>query len=212
MSDKSTSSAENAPTGAESPPKTRRISNKNPKKSAKPAKPKKPVEQEVPIEEFDSAPPAGDTPGGENLDSATDAKRKNRRRRGKEKSSQKDGESLGESASPPVLEETTHLGEVGNDEIDHQSGTRSKNSRDTNDSDHRKNNQNGRKEPQSQRPSQKQRSRPDPDKIAKNAWKIFLAEVSEEGVALIGDNDARELARRCFRLAEIFLEEEGRRN
>lgn len=58
---------------------------------------------------------------------------------------------------------------------------------------------------------QKSRRKVDPGKIAKNAWKIFLAEVSEEGVALIADNDARELARRCFRLSEIFLEEEDKR-
>jgi hypothetical protein len=63
-----------------------------------------------------------------------------------------------------------------------------------------------------QRPPQKPRRNVDPGKLAKNAWKIYLAEVSEEGVALIGDNDARELARRCFRLAEIFLEEEDRRS
>ena len=66
--------------------------------------------------------------------------------------------------------------------------------------------------PQENRPQpQKPRRRPDPGKVAKNAWKIFLAEVGEEGVALIGDNDARELARRCFRLSEIFLEEEDKR-
>lgn len=51
----------------------------------------------------------------------------------------------------------------------------------------------------------------DSDALAKAAWKIYLAEVSEEGVALVGDQDARELARRCFRLAEIFLDEQGRR-
>lgn len=70
------------------------------------------------------------------------------------------------------------------------------------------------KQPKLEQPRapQKPRKRPDPDKVAKNAWKIYLAEVSEEGVALIGDNDARELARRCFRLAEIFLEEEDRRS
>jgi hypothetical protein len=55
------------------------------------------------------------------------------------------------------------------------------------------------------------RSKADPEKVAKLALKIYLAEVSEEGVALIGDNDARELTRRCFRLAEIFIEEESRR-
>jgi hypothetical protein len=51
----------------------------------------------------------------------------------------------------------------------------------------------------------------DPESLAKSAWKIYLAEISEEGVALIGDNDARDLARRCFRLAEIFMEEQSRR-
>jgi hypothetical protein len=55
------------------------------------------------------------------------------------------------------------------------------------------------------------KTRLDPESLAKAAWKIYLAEVSEEGVALVGDQDARELARRCFRLAEIFLEEQGRR-
>ena len=56
-----------------------------------------------------------------------------------------------------------------------------------------------------------QRPRVDPEHLAKMAWKIYLAEVSEEGVALIGDNDAKDLSRRCFRLAEIFIEEQARR-
>ena len=55
------------------------------------------------------------------------------------------------------------------------------------------------------------RGKIDPETLTRKAWKIFLAEVSEEGVALIGDQDARELARRCFRLAEIFIEEQSRR-
>lgn len=67
------------------------------------------------------------------------------------------------------------------------------------------------KPPENRPQPQKPRRKLDPEKVAKNAWKIFLAEVSEEGVALIADNDARELARRCFRLSEIFLEEEERR-
>lgn len=50
-----------------------------------------------------------------------------------------------------------------------------------------------------------------PEQLAKSAWKIYLAEISEEGVALVGDHDARDLARRCFRLAEIFLEEQDKR-
>lgn len=51
----------------------------------------------------------------------------------------------------------------------------------------------------------------DSDMVAKRAWKIYLSEVSEEGVALVSDQDAKELTRRCFRLAEIFLEEQARR-
>jgi hypothetical protein len=52
----------------------------------------------------------------------------------------------------------------------------------------------------------------DADEVAKKAWKIFQSEVGEEGLALIDDHDAREISRRCFRLAEIFLDEAARRN
>ena len=52
----------------------------------------------------------------------------------------------------------------------------------------------------------------DSDEVANKAWKIFISEVGEEGLALIDDHDAREISRRCFRLAEIFLEEASRRN
>jgi hypothetical protein len=52
----------------------------------------------------------------------------------------------------------------------------------------------------------------DADQLARKAWKIFLSEVSEEGLALIDDQDAREISRRSFRLAEIFLEEAARRH
>lgn len=58
---------------------------------------------------------------------------------------------------------------------------------------------------------QQQRPQLDPEVVAKCAWKIYLSEVSEEGVALVNDHDARELSRRCFRLAEIFHEEQARR-
>jgi hypothetical protein len=68
---------------------------------------------------------------------------------------------------------------------------------------------------QPQRPQQSPQapSRPklDPEMVAKRAWKIYLSEVSEEGVALVSDQDAKDLTRRCFRLAEIFLEEQARR-
>jgi hypothetical protein len=61
------------------------------------------------------------------------------------------------------------------------------------------------------RPAQPPRVKADSEALAKLALKIYLSEVSEEGVALIGDNDAKELSRRCFRLAEIFIEEQSRR-
>lgn len=47
--------------------------------------------------------------------------------------------------------------------------------------------------------------------LSAKAWKIFMGEVNEEGLALIGDKDAKELAKRSFRLAELFLEEESRK-
>ncbi len=66
--------------------------------------------------------------------------------------------------------------------------------------------------PAAQAPRHSQpRPKLDAEMISKLAWKIYLAEVSEEGVALIGDNDAKELSRRCFRLAEIFTEEQAKR-
>jgi len=51
----------------------------------------------------------------------------------------------------------------------------------------------------------------DHKELNKKAWKVFLGEVNEEGLALIGDKEARELAKRSFRLAEIFLEEDSRK-
>lgn len=52
----------------------------------------------------------------------------------------------------------------------------------------------------------------DQEDLAKKAWKIFLGEIGEEGLALVGDQEGRELSRRSFKLAEIFLEEKARRS
>lgn len=60
-------------------------------------------------------------------------------------------------------------------------------------------------------PAKHARPKLDPEGVSKLAWKIYLSEVSEEGVALISDSDAKELTHRCFRLAEIFMEEQARR-
>jgi len=59
-------------------------------------------------------------------------------------------------------------------------------------------------------PRPPQPSRHDSDELAEKAWKIYLAEISEEGIALINDQDARDIAKRCFRLARLFLDEKSR--
>ncbi len=43
------------------------------------------------------------------------------------------------------------------------------------------------------------------------AWKIFLGEVTEEGLALLDDRSTAEVSRRAFRAAELFLIEAARR-
>lgn len=48
-------------------------------------------------------------------------------------------------------------------------------------------------------------------KVADRAWKMFLAEVSEEGLAFMDDRTARETALRAFKVSEIFTTEEYRR-
>lgn len=60
-------------------------------------------------------------------------------------------------------------------------------------------------------PQTNQEIKVDPDELSKKAWKIFLGEVNEDGLALMDDNSTREVAKRSFRVAEIFLQEEIRR-
>lgn len=52
--------------------------------------------------------------------------------------------------------------------------------------------------------------RVDPDELNRRAWKIFLGEVTEEGLALMDDRTALEASRRAFKVAEIFLLEAAR--
>lgn len=209
MSDETTSSPENSsdPTTGNAP-RARRISTPRPKKVAKksgavksaaadaaeevvsipfPAAPKREEPLEAP------APAAEDWPeneaesaGGSPSQTTESAKRKRRRRKGK-------GQGSGAQNAGEALRDEAQLAAVT--------------------------------EPKSSEPAQEPRPRPhqgapapqpprpkiDPELLTKMAWKIYLAEVSEEGVALIGDNDAKDLSRRCFRLAEIFVEEQMRR-
>lgn len=209
MSDETTASPENSPDPtAGNAPRARRISTSRPKKVAKKSGAVKPaVADAVPEvgsipfpstpkreEAIQASAPSGDDwpeieaeSGGVTPSQTTEsAKRKRRRRKGKGQGNgpQNAGESLSEEAHSVSAPE-----------------------------------------PKSAEPAQEQRPRPhqgtpaqqpprpkiDPELLTKMAWKIYLAEVSEEGVALIADNDAKDLSRRCFRLAEIFIEEQTRR-
>ena len=62
-----------------------------------------------------------------------------------------------------------------------------------------------------QQPQQPQAtSQVDPQELVRRAWKIFLGEVTEEGLALMDDRTAAEASRRAFRVAELFLIEAAR--
>lgn len=204
MSDETASSPENTPTPeAESAPRARRISNPRPKKAAKKAASAKvaapaPVAVEVASIPFPSTPrrderPEAPSQGGNDwaepegessggaASQSESSKRKRRRRKGK-----------GQGNAPQ-----NHTGEPSGEATSAVVAAETKSP----EADPR---------PRPQQPPQP-RAKIDPELLTKMAWKIYLAEVSEEGVALIGDNDAKDLSRRCFRLAEIFIEEQARR-
>lgn len=185
---------------AVSAPRARRVSTPRPKKTPKAAIPEEPA-AEIPSIPFpttaapereddfeapqqagnDWAEPEGESAGGSHSQS-DGPKRKRRRRKGK-------GQSTGpQNGGGPANEEVYTIAV--------QEPVKSAEAPQP------------RPAPQPQPP---QRSKVDPELLTKMAWKIYLAEVSEEGVALIGDNDAKDLSRRCFRLAEIFIEEQTRR-
>jgi hypothetical protein len=213
MTDENESSAEATPQPpAESAPRVRRISNARPKKVAKeiPAKessepestaelPSIPFPSSKPREasQEDDSPSSNDWPesdaeaAGAPSSPSESAKRKRRRRKGKGQSNAPQNsaaEPSSEEPQPPAALEP-RIGDAPQDQRPRpQPGPQA--------------------QPQHQAPH---RPKIDPELLTKMAWKIYLAEVSEEGVALIGDNDAKDLSRRCFRLAEIFIEEQSRR-
>ncbi len=204
MSEETASSPEISPNPeAVSAPRVRRVSTPRPKKVAKAAPAEEPA-ADIPSIPFpsSSAPdrddddseapsraggewpePESESAGGSQSQSEGGPKRKRRRRKGK-----------GQSAAPQ------NGGGHATEEVYTIATPESVKSADVP--------QQPRPAPQPQQP---QRPKVDPELLTKMAWKIYLAEVSEEGVALIGDNDAKDLSRRCFRLAEIFIEEQSRR-
>jgi hypothetical protein len=201
-------------TKPEGVPRVRRISTPRPKKTAKATVTKEPASPilEMPVAAEITAVPASAAEPAEVSERSTDqaeagwpepeaatgggepgqgepVKRKRRRRKGK--GSQGGGNPTG----APVAEEEAQA-----------SATTEPRAQEVP--------QEPRQRPASAQQQQQQhapRAKLDPELVTKMAWKIYLAEVSEEGVALIGDNDAKDLSRRCFRLAEIFIEEQRRR-
>jgi len=67
----------------------------------------------------------------------------------------------------------------------------------------------GRQQGQGEQQQEAPNAKIDTKTVAARAWKIFVGEVNEEGLALIADKDARELARRSLRIAEIYTREEA---
>lgn len=192
MTDESAPSPEISPIPTpDDAPRARRISNpriKKPVESARePAQSAEPPTVGPPSDSPDGPPSRGDWPEPEPASAGPSGppenpKRKRRRKKGK-------GNAPQNGATPNEAETLTHsLDESADGSSPPQLAPH-----------------------QAKRPASPPRMKFDPELLAERAWKIYLSEVSEEGVALIGDHDAKELSRRCFRLAEIFLEEQSRR-
>ncbi len=180
MTDETPTFPEESKATAKDAPRSKRISNPRPKKTAKDSPVETPIVAEPVAEIPASPPPANDWPEPE--PASTDApqvsdhpKRKRRRKKGKGGGVQNQAPQTDGEPQIAVVNETPES-------------------------------------PAPPRPNHPPRIKFDTEIVAKLAWKIYLSEVSEEGVALIGDGDAKDLARRCFRLSEIFMEEQFRRN
>lgn len=193
MSEASSTPAKASTNKAE--PRTRRISNPRPKKAAKAAEAASEAAPPAKFPEFPSTAEApadavtqNDWPEPEPASSGSGSGQENPKRKRRRKKGKGGGQS---QASATADNEPPEASPEASPEAASAAVTQPA--------------------PQQARQNQPPRVKIDSEQLAKFAWKIFLAEVSEEGVALVGDNDARELSRRCFRLAEIFLEEQGRR-
>lgn len=203
MTEETAPAPENSPDStSETAPRAKRVSKPRPKKVATKTAPEETAAVEPSSIPFPSPPkvdqapeensqPSNDWPEpeaettGPPVSQSEAAKRKRRRRKGKGKSN----DSIN-SAPGPTHEESAPLISQESKAVDFPPEPR----------------------PRPQPPHTPQaRVKIDPELLTKMAWKIYLAEVSEEGVALIGDQDAKDLSRRCFRLAEIFIEEQARR-
>jgi hypothetical protein len=86
----------------------------------------------------------------------------------------------------------------------------SRENRSNNSRDERRKPSRGRRSPQANPNTQTKLESVDVEELAKRAWKIYQADVSEEGIALIDNSTGRQLALRSFELARVFLEEKAR--
>ncbi|MBC7980379.1 MAG: hypothetical protein H7Y36_07440, partial [Armatimonadetes bacterium] len=194
MSDETDSSPENLPKPVtETAPRVRRISTPRPKKAVKTTKPA--PEEPAPViaaaesQDVSEAPqsaasetdwPEPEAASAGNPSQAEGVKRKRRRRKGKGKS---DAPQNAVGSSPEPSPGSSEPGETF--ELSAPPSPRPPA---------------GPQPVKGQQPQHQQQQAPrakiDPELLTKMAWKIYLAEVSEEGVALIGDNDAKDLSRR----------------
>lgn len=74
----------------------------------------------------------------------------------------------------------------------------------------RRRNRNRNRDNDNQAPQARLAPAVNPDELVRRAWKIYLGEVTEEGLALMDDRTAAEASRRAFRVAELFLIEAAR--
>jgi hypothetical protein len=114
----------------------------------------------------------------------------------KKSAGKKSTESPDQQEGQPATSNNKDAGDRNHDDAQRKQARRGRN---------RNRNQNRQDQPQQEEPKVKL----DAKKVAKRAWKIFLGEVTEEGLALVADKEARELARRSLRVAEIYSHEEA---
>jgi len=114
----------------------------------------------------------------------------------KKSAGKKSAESPDQQEGQPAPSNNKEAGDRNQDDAQRKQARRGRN---------RNRNQNRQDQPQ----QEESKVKLDAKKVAKRAWKIFLGEVTEEGLALVADKEARELARRSLRVAEIYSHEEA---
>ncbi len=64
--------------------------------------------------------------------------------------------------------------------------------------------------PRRPRSGKKKNYKVNPQELSDKSWQVFLAEVSEEGLSLVGAKEAQEVARKSLEVTKIYLETRDR--